>query len=44
MTGLDAVTGINTFQYAARPAAATQEAVRVLRPGGLVAIAAWAGA
>ena len=37
----DAVSGINAFQYAARPVAAVTEAARVTRTGGLIAIAAW---
>jgi SAM-dependent methyltransferase len=37
----DAVSGINAFQYAARPVAAAREAARVLRRGGLLAIATW---
>jgi SAM-dependent methyltransferase len=37
----DAVSGINAFQYAARPAAAAAEAARVVRHGGLVAVATW---
>jgi SAM-dependent methyltransferase len=37
----DAVSGVNAFQYAARPAAAAAEAARVVRHGGLVAVATW---
>jgi SAM-dependent methyltransferase len=37
----DAVSGINAFQYAARPTAAVAEAARVARSDGLIAIAAW---
>jgi SAM-dependent methyltransferase len=37
----DAVTGFNSFQYAARPAVALAEAVRVLRPGGRVLLLTW---
>jgi SAM-dependent methyltransferase len=38
----DVVTGFNSFQYAARPAAALAEAVRVLAPGGRVLYLNWA--
>jgi SAM-dependent methyltransferase len=38
----DIVTGFNSFQYAARPAAALAEAVRVLVPGGRVLYLNWA--
>src|SRR4029077_3361382 len=38
----DAVTGFNSFQYAARPAVAHTEAVRVLAPGGRVLYLNWA--
>ena len=38
----DAVTGFNSFQYAARPAVALTEAVRVLAPGGRVLYLNWA--
>jgi SAM-dependent methyltransferase len=37
----DAVSGLNAFQYAARPGVAVSEAARVTRPGGLIAIATW---
>ncbi len=37
----DVVTGFNSFQYAARPAAALAEAVRVLQPGGRVLLLTW---
>ena len=37
----DVVTGFNSFQYAADPAAALQEARRVTRPGGKVFIMTW---
>ncbi|MDX6511487.1 MAG: hypothetical protein QOE36_991 [Gaiellaceae bacterium] len=37
----DVVTGFNSFQYAAQPAAAIAEAVRVLRPGGKVLLLTW---
>jgi SAM-dependent methyltransferase len=40
----DVVTGFNSFQYAARPAAALAEAVRVLRPGGRVLLLTWSTA
>ena len=39
----DAVTGFNAFQYAATPVHALQEARRVTKPGGKVAIL-WFGA
>jgi SAM-dependent methyltransferase len=35
------VTGFNAFQYAASPHHALAEARRVLRPGGVLAIAVW---
>jgi SAM-dependent methyltransferase len=38
----DAVTGFNSFQYAADPRAAVQEARRVLRRGGRLLAATWA--
>jgi SAM-dependent methyltransferase len=38
----DVVTGFNSFQYAARPAAALAEAVRVLAPGGRALALVWA--
>ncbi|HZQ66772.1 MAG TPA: class I SAM-dependent methyltransferase [Gaiellaceae bacterium] len=38
----DIVTGFNSFQYAARPAAALTEAARVLAPGGRVLYLNWA--
>jgi SAM-dependent methyltransferase len=37
----DVACGINAFQYATRPVAAVAEAARVVRPGGLVALATW---
>jgi SAM-dependent methyltransferase len=37
----DAVTGFNSFQYAARPVHALEEAVRVLAPGGRVLMLTW---
>jgi SAM-dependent methyltransferase len=37
----DAVSGFNSFQYAANPAAALSEARRVLRPGGRLLAATW---
>jgi len=37
----DVVTGFNSFQYAATPAAALTEARRVLRPGGRLLAAVW---
>jgi SAM-dependent methyltransferase len=37
----DVVTGFNSFQYAADPAAALQETRRVLREGGRVLMATW---
>ena len=37
----DVVTGFNSFQYAARPAAALAEAVRVIRPSGRVLLLTW---
>jgi SAM-dependent methyltransferase len=37
----DVVTGFNSFQYAARPAAALAEAVRVLGPAGRVLLLTW---
>jgi SAM-dependent methyltransferase len=36
-----AVTGFNSFQYAANPVAAVAEAGRVTRPGGRVVVAVW---
>src|SRR3954454_7310029 len=38
----DVVTGFNSFQYAADPAAAVREAVRVVRRGGRVLLLTWA--
>jgi SAM-dependent methyltransferase len=38
----DAVVGFNSFQYAANPRVALEEARRVARPGAPVAIATWA--
>src|SRR5207245_6076009 len=38
----DAVPGFNSFQYAARPASALAEAVRVLAPGGRLLYLNWA--
>jgi SAM-dependent methyltransferase len=38
----DAVSGFNSFQYAANPDAALREARRVLRPGGRLIAATWA--
>jgi SAM-dependent methyltransferase len=35
------VTGFNSFQYAARPGRALEEAARVVRPGGSVLVATW---
>jgi len=37
----DVVTGFNSFQYAASPVRALQEARRAVRPGGQVVIAVW---
>ncbi len=37
----DVVTGFNSFQYAAHPAIALAEAVRVLRPEGQVLLLTW---
>ena len=37
----DVVTGFNSFQYAARPAHALEEAARVLAPGGRVLMLTW---
>lgn len=37
----DVVTGFNSFQYAANPAAALAEAQRVTKPGGNVVIVTW---
>ena len=37
----DVVTGFNSFQYAARPAAALAEAARVVRRGGRVLALVW---
>jgi SAM-dependent methyltransferase len=38
----DAITGFNSFQYAANPRAALEQARRVARPGARVAIITWA--
>jgi SAM-dependent methyltransferase len=38
----DAIVGFNSFQYAADPRSALEEARRVARPGAPVAIATWA--
>jgi SAM-dependent methyltransferase len=38
----DAVVGFNSFQYAASPRGALEQARRVARPGGPVVIATWA--
>jgi SAM-dependent methyltransferase len=40
--GFDAVVGFNSFQYAADPRVALEEARRVARPGAPVAIVTWA--
>lgn len=40
----DLVTGFNSFQYAASPAAALAEARRVLRPGGRTIVMIWGAA
>jgi SAM-dependent methyltransferase len=40
----DIVTGFNSFQYAARPVAALEEARRVVVPGGRVLLLNWAPA
>ena len=37
----DAAVGCNSFQYAASPVDAIREARRVVKPGGVVAIAVW---
>src|SRR5258708_6258267 len=37
----DVITGFNSFQFAARPSVALQEARRVARPGARVVIATW---
>jgi SAM-dependent methyltransferase len=37
----DVVTGFNSFQYAAQPVHALEEAVRVLAPGGRVLMLTW---
>ncbi|WP_375569769.1 class I SAM-dependent methyltransferase [Ahrensia marina] len=37
----DVVTGFNSFQFAADPAAALQEALRVTKPGGRVFVMTW---
>jgi SAM-dependent methyltransferase len=37
----DAVSGFNSFQYAASPEAALVEAYRVLQPGGRLVVATW---
>jgi len=37
----DAVTGFNSFQYAANPVIALREARRVTKPGGKIAILTW---
>lgn len=39
--GFDAVTGFNSFQYAADPAAALREAGRVAKPGSAVHVLVW---
>jgi SAM-dependent methyltransferase len=41
-SSFDAVTGFNSFQYAAGPDVALREARRVLRPGGRLVAATWA--
>lgn len=38
------VTGLNSFQYTADPAATLAEAARVTRPGGALVVAVWAPA
>lgn len=38
------VTGLNSFQYTADPAATVAEAARVTRPGGALVVAVWAPA
>ena len=42
IASFDAVTGFNSFQYAASPEGALREARRVLRPGGRLVAATWA--
>jgi SAM-dependent methyltransferase len=40
-SSFDAVTGFNSFQYAAQPVNALREACRVLKPDGRVLVATW---